>query len=210
MINSNQSTNPLYLHKQGRAEVARLALLLGDIPFEDDRIKFPDWPKLKPTTPYGALPIATIDGELVAQSSALFRYTGKISGLYPSDAKAALPVDEVMATLDDALQVAFSYRGSDKDLLKEAREKFVEETIPRYIGGLEKRLEVFGNGPYACGDSVTIADLAITTFVIQMRSGTLDHVPKDVVDGYPRIIAAYNAVMDLPKVEKWYKKHPLA
>ena len=206
---SNQSIQFSNFHKQGRAEVIRLALHIADIPFEDERIKLPDWPALKPTTPYGSLPTATIDGELVAQSSAIVHYAGKLSGLYPSDPKDALPVDEVLATVDDIIQAAYSYRGSDKDQLKEAREKFVKESVPRYIGGLEKRLEVFGKGPFVCGDNVTIADLGICTFVIQMKSGKIDHVPKDIIHRFPRIITAYDAVMDLPKVKEWYKDHSL-
>ena len=209
MTSSNKHVQSHNLQKQGRAEATRLALLLGDIPFEDVRVQFSDWPKLKPNAPYGALPMATIDGELVSQSPALLLYAGKLSGLYPSDPKAALHVDEVLATLDDATMVAFSYHGSDKALLKEAHEKFLKEAVPRYIGALDKRLELFGKGPFACEGHVTIADLAIVAFIIQMRSDMMEFIPKNFIDGYPRILAVYDAVMDIPKVKEWYKKRPI-
>jgi len=42
-----------YFDIEGVAEPIRLALVLSGIPFEDHRIKFDEWPAMKPTTPYG-------------------------------------------------------------------------------------------------------------------------------------------------------------
>ena len=36
----------------GRGEPARLALSIAGIPFEDDRVPGPDWPRRKPSTPF--------------------------------------------------------------------------------------------------------------------------------------------------------------
>src|SRR5205823_3991649 len=41
----------------GRGEVARIALSIGGVAFEDRRVKFADWPALKPSTPFGAIPV---------------------------------------------------------------------------------------------------------------------------------------------------------
>ena len=41
-----------------RGEECRLALHIAGIDFEDDRIKGPDWPALKPKTPYGSMPVS--------------------------------------------------------------------------------------------------------------------------------------------------------
>jgi hypothetical protein len=40
-----------------RGEAARLAMVIGGVPFEDDRVKLADWESLKPGTPFGALPV---------------------------------------------------------------------------------------------------------------------------------------------------------
>ena len=53
----------------GRGEPARLALSIGRVPFEDNRIKIADWPRLKDKPPYGGLPILEVDGEILAQSN---------------------------------------------------------------------------------------------------------------------------------------------
>jgi glutathione S-transferase len=70
----------------GRGEPARLALSMGGVPFEDDRVPPSDWQRRKPDTPFGALPVLEVDGQPLAQSNAINRYVGKLTNLYPSDA----------------------------------------------------------------------------------------------------------------------------
>ena len=63
-----------YFNIQGAAEKVRLAFVLNEIPFEDERINFPQWAERKATSKFGQLPILTIDGgEPIAQSSAMMR-----------------------------------------------------------------------------------------------------------------------------------------
>lgn len=69
----------------GRGEPARLALSIGGIAFEDDRVSLPDWERRKADMPFGALPVLEVDGQIVAQSNAINRYVGKLADLYPSD-----------------------------------------------------------------------------------------------------------------------------
>lgn len=64
-----------YFGIQAAAEKVRLAFHLGGVDFEDVRIAFPEWPALKPTTPYGQLPFMEIDdAPKMAQSGAMLRY----------------------------------------------------------------------------------------------------------------------------------------
>lgn len=44
-----------------------------------------------------------IDGQTIAQSQGLLRYAGKLAGLYPSDAKLALLVDEMVGAVEDVI-----------------------------------------------------------------------------------------------------------
>ena len=70
----------------GRGDPARLALSIGGIPFEDDRVAPSDWPARKVNMPFGALPVLEVDGQTVSQSNAINRYVGKLANLYPDDA----------------------------------------------------------------------------------------------------------------------------
>jgi len=85
----------------GRGEPARLALSIGGIPFEDDRVAPSDWQRRKPDTPFGALPVLEVDGQTLAQSNAINRYVGTLTDLYPSDAWQAALCDEVMEAVED-------------------------------------------------------------------------------------------------------------
>src|SRR5882757_4554031 len=80
----------------GRGEPARLALSIGGIPFEDDRVQSTDWERRKADTPFGALPLLEVDGQILAQSNAINRYVGKLAKLYPSDPWQAALCDEAM------------------------------------------------------------------------------------------------------------------
>jgi glutathione S-transferase len=51
----------------GRGEPARLALSMGGIPFEDDRVPPSNWQRRKPDTPFGALPVLEVDGRLLSR-----------------------------------------------------------------------------------------------------------------------------------------------
>jgi glutathione S-transferase len=75
-----------YFDIEGAAEPTRLALALAGQEYEDVRVKFPDWKELKPKTPYGQLPIVTIDdGPMRTQSGAMLRWVGATLSktLYP-------------------------------------------------------------------------------------------------------------------------------
>ena len=85
------------LQIQGPAEAARLALTIGGVPFEDNRVSFDDWKGgVKATTKYGQLPKLTVDGTDIYQSMAINNYCAKAAGLYPEDPIAAGKVDEIV------------------------------------------------------------------------------------------------------------------
>jgi len=69
----------------GRGEPIRIALHAAGIPFEDIRLSFAEFSKMRQDTPFNALPVFEIDGVAVTQSNALCRYIGKMAGLYPAD-----------------------------------------------------------------------------------------------------------------------------
>lgn len=50
-----------YFDIEGVAESIRLALELSKTKYEDDRISFADWPKIKNPMPYQQIPVMTID-----------------------------------------------------------------------------------------------------------------------------------------------------
>ena len=88
-----------YFNIEGPAEKIRLTLSIAKIPFRDDRVAFEDWPSVKPTTPYGQLPVMYVDDEAMAQSDAILRYCGRLAGLY--DEQRAREIDEAVSLVED-------------------------------------------------------------------------------------------------------------
>jgi glutathione S-transferase len=87
----------LYFPLPGRAEVTRLVLTYGGIPFTDQHVTEKDWPDLKGKLPFGQVPVLEVDGKQLAQSAAIERYVAKLAGLHPTDPWQAAKVDEAVA-----------------------------------------------------------------------------------------------------------------
>lgn len=158
--------------------------------------------------PFGAVPVLHVDGEALAQSDAILRYVGRLTDLYPSDPLDALRVDVFIDTMNDAYLAAFKYQGDDKDLLREAREKFCKEDIPRFLGTLDKQIKERGReGPFFLGEKVCIADLKMQQGFHMMSSGFLEFVDTKVLDQYTALCDIVKAVDQLPAVQKWVADH---
>merc|ERR1719210_3118437 len=81
-----------YLDKRIRGEATRLVLLLGDVPFEDERLSYEEIMERRGELPFSQVPVLRIgnDQGLYAQSNALLRWAGREGGLYPTDSIIAL------------------------------------------------------------------------------------------------------------------------
>ncbi|CAK0880835.1 unnamed protein product, partial [Prorocentrum cordatum] len=89
-----------YFNIEGVVEKVRLALVLGGIEFEDERVSFDKWQEMKPTTKYGQLPLMQIgDAEPLAQSGAMLRWCGRLARLYPPS--MALKIEEAIGLEED-------------------------------------------------------------------------------------------------------------
>jgi len=217
-----------YFNIQGPAEKIRLALTIGKIPFVDRRVEFSDWPNVKPTTPYGKMPVLEInDGEeVITQSDALMRYAGLLANqngvdLYPQEGMERTKCDEMIAFVDEIqdswaprLYVGMnpkyfgypeedSFKGTDehKRVTELARSRWVAQELPSYLEILTKRFET---RKFLCGDSVTIADCYLVPLLNRFSSGSIDHVPADCLKQSPAVCAYVERFMSIPEVAKWY------
>lgn len=192
---------------KGRAEPVRLALTIGGIGFEDKRLTGEEVAAMKPTLPYGQVPIMEVDGEVIAQGMGLLYYAGKLTGLYPEDPLKALKVDEILGVTEDisgALRPSFYEQDEAKKL--EMRKQFSKETLPKWFGNMEKRIKGWGT-QYSATDELTIADLVLYVQGDLLRSGILDGIPKDVLDAYPKLTEIIDKVGAHPKVQEWNAAH---
>lgn len=188
----------------GRGEPARLALHIGGVAFEDRRIGPKDWPSVRDKAPFHAVPTLEVDGKLITQSNAINRYVGKLAGLYPKDDWQAALCDEVMDAAEDIgtrIGNTFSLGPDEK---KKAREELAAGPITRYLEQLQAKLQAAG-GEYFADKRLTVADLKAFVWLRWLRSGLLDHIPKDLVDRVAPLLAKHaERVAAHPKVAAYY------
>lgn len=193
----------------GRGEPVRLALHLGGIAFEDNRLSYPAFGDFRKTTPFGQAPTLEVDGVMVTQSDAMLRYAGKLAGLYPNDPFQALLCDEVSYVVEEAgvkLGPTFRLTGEAQ---KEARLALVNGSMPVYLAWLQKQLLAHG-GEYFADNRLTVADLKVFVDVRGLNSGRLDHVPTDLVEKVaPELNAHMQRVASTPAVAAYYAKFGL-
>eukprot|EP00271_Cylindrocystis_brebissonii_P016711 TRINITY_DN4099_c0_g1_i1.p1 TRINITY_DN4099_c0_g1~~TRINITY_DN4099_c0_g1_i1.p1 ORF type:complete len:208 (-),score=45.31 TRINITY_DN4099_c0_g1_i1:792-1415(-) len=194
-----------YFDTSGRAEPIRLALLLGDIPFEDVRISRPEWLEQKEKAPLGQVPILEVNGKIFPQSNALLRYAGKLAGLAPEDPVQQLAIDVYMDTLDEATgAMVLAIRETDEEKKKAILGKVFSETFPHLLGGMCAMIKESQAEPgFAVGSSVSIFDLRIFTTVDTFRSGRWG-LPTNALDPFPALIAIHDKVASNPKVAEYY------
>ena len=213
-----------YFDIEGVAEPVRLAFALAGVDFEDDRVKFPQWAELKPQTPHGTLPIMTIDdGPAIVQSQAMLRYAAsldKTGSLYPAD--KMLEVEQAIGILGDFTRAwqpnlyiamkphsygypeGYSKTDEGKAKVKEMRENFVANELPKWLGYLSDMIDKNG-GIFLCGDKPTIADCMAVANTRTFTKGHVDHVPTDcVAKANPKIAAYVERFCALPEIKGRY------
>jgi len=193
-----------------RGEAARLAFVIGGVPFEDDRVKFADWQGRKSNTPFGALPVLELDGQTVAQSNGINRYVGKLAGLYPSDAWQAALCDEAMDAVEEIATSVWSTMSLPPAEKKAQRERLAAGPLPDFLDRLQRRLLAHGSQYFADG-RLTVADLKVFVWIRHLRSGQLDHIPVDLAERVaPRLVEHYDRVKEHPAIKAYYAERKVA
>jgi len=152
-----------YFAGRGRGEVPRLLLAAADWKYEDVRVSFDDWGALKPTTPWGQMPVLEVDGKtVVAQSGAISRYLARLTGAGGSTPLESAQIESIHdATIDLGQQLAKARFGGEEEKKKAAEDNKTTH-IPAWAGHFEKHLKANNDGKgYFVGNHLTLADVAV-------------------------------------------------
>ena len=93
-----------YFDIPGKGEAIRLHNAFAGLPLKDTRLTRDQFCAMKENgdLPYGQVPLLAVDNKhYIAQSAAIMRYLGKLSGLYPSDPIKAALVDSIIDEEND-------------------------------------------------------------------------------------------------------------
>jgi glutathione S-transferase len=188
-----------------RGEECRLALHIAGVDFDDNRIKRDQWAALKPTTPFGSLPVLDVPGHPpLAQSNAILTLVGRLHGLHPADPYEAARHESIMQHVEDLrAQISPTLRIQDEAEKKKAREAIAANTLPAWGASTEKHI---GDGPFFGGAKLHVADLKLFVAVRWIKSGALDHIPATALDAFPKLTRQYDAVASHPGVRSWHAK----
>ena len=197
-----------------RAEVSRISLFIGNIPFEDRRLTNEDFSYVKEhgqmkdgtKIPFSQFPVLVINGEVIAQTGAIARICGKLSGLYPEDIVEAGKVDQVIdAATDINMLIRPSMRENDPIKKKEMREDLSKNDLPRYFSYLEDLLSN-NKSQWFVGNNMSIADIAIWRISGWLTSGIIDDIPKNLIDKFDNLKNLYSSVNNDKKIKEWVSK----
>ena len=196
-----------------RAEVSRLALFIGAIPFEDIRLKEKSYDEFKSTgklpngklPPFRQLPVLEVDGKIIAQTGAIARYCGKLTGLYPSNNDIdAARIDQIIEAAQDINYiVSISSREKNPEKKKIIREILSTKHLPKWFQFLENLIKENNKSKWFVGENLTIADLAIWRLLGWLSSGMLDGVPKNILEPYVNLKEMRKEIYEHPKVKEW-------
>jgi len=201
----------LYFPAAGRAEAIRVAAHIGGVDFVDETVDFQGWGAKKSSTPFGSIPVLTVDGKQLAQTNSILRYVGRLGHLYPhEDAWASAKVDELLDAVEDHFGVFFGVmfaQGLNAEQQKAKYEELTKEggSIHTWAHNVDKVIGHNG-GSHAVGNSITIADCKLASAVDNWKAPGFPH---NFVDHFPHIKKSVESVTSHPKVHAYHaaKKH---
>ena len=193
-----------------RAEIARIPLYISNTKFEDKRITSEEFSYIKENgkmfdgtiIPFSQLPVLVIDGQSIAQTGAIARICGKISGFYPESLVEAGKVDQIIDTATDInMLMRPSMREQDPDKKKLMRQELSKNDLPKYFGFLEDLLKE--ENIWFAENRMTIADIAIWRLMGWLKSGVIDDIPKDITNDFNKLNRVYNEVNNNTDIKRW-------
>ncbi|KAK3784174.1 hypothetical protein RRG08_001483 [Elysia crispata] len=187
-----------YFDFRGRAEVARLIFAHAGKKFEDVRISFEKWPAIKPSTPFGQLPVLEVDGQMIGQSGAIDKFLAREFGLYGKTNMESCQIDQIVCLINDYLSAVIKAM-YEKDEAKKAEltKNLKEEQIPKYLGFFENLLKKNGSG-YFVGRDVTLADIN----VYNVTWSIVKDAPA-ALDSYPLLKEHHQKVGSIPQIKAY-------
>jgi prostaglandin-H2 D-isomerase / glutathione transferase len=182
-----------------------MALHLAGVDFEDVRVQASDWPAMKPSMPFGAMPVLEIPGKPpLAHSNAILVFIGREHGLHPLEAFEAARHEALMCAVEELRHtITPTLRISDPEQKRQAREALAANELKVWGSQFERQL---GDGPFVGGAKLQVADLKLYMIVRWLTSGTLDHVLATVLDHCPKLLRLSRAVGEHAGVKDWQAK----
>merc|ERR1712058_50930 len=192
-----------YFDLRARGEPCRLLLAYGGLKYEDKRIPPPwdptsTWGTLKPSTPFGQLPLLQWGDEVICQSMACARFIAREVGLAGNNSMESAQVDEIIDVIQDLINAGVKlFFAKDEAGMK----KHAEVTVPTALGQLETKLTTRG-GQFFVGNNFSWADLHTFMYVSDLPD-------KSVLKSSPTLGTLLPRAGILPTIKNWVETRPV-
>ena len=198
-----------------RIELARIPLFIGDISFNDKRITLEEFRSAKETgflkdgtkLPFHQIPCLVVDGVSIAQTGAIARFCGKLSGLYPTkDSISCALIDQFIDFVTDLTNLVYIPSNSPltEDEKIQHRRILAEGELKRKLDMLEDNISA--SQTWIVGKEMTIADIAIWRGIGWLASDLVAGIPQPYFVNYPKITKIFKNVDNHPKICEWVRK----
>ena len=198
-----------------RIELARIPLFIGGISFNDKRIPLEEFRSAKETgflkdgtkLPFHQIPCLVVDGVPIAQTGAIARFCGKLSGLYPTeDSISCALIDQFIDFVTDLTNLVYIPSNSPltEDEKIQHRRILAEGELKRKLDMLEDNISV--NQTWIVGKEISIADIAIWRGIGWLASDLVAGIPQPYFVNYPKITKIFKNVDNHPKICEWVRK----
>ncbi|CAI2330655.1 unnamed protein product [Caenorhabditis sp. 36 PRJEB53466] len=208
-----------YFNFRGIGEVPRQLFHLSGTPFEDDRLDGPDyiypgqkfevWDEMKPKTPFGRVPILSVDGFEIPESAAICRYLARKFGYAGKTPEEAAWADAIVDQFKD-FGVAFrptivaQRAGKPAEEIQKLREETYIPARDNYFRNLNRILEKSKSG-FLVGDGLTWADLVLADSLYTLGNmKELDESNKE----HLKLKKFQERIYGLPELKDYIAKRP--
>jgi glutathione S-transferase len=193
-----------YFNVKGRGETVRLCFAYAGIKYEDKRIEGKDWPALKPSTPWGSLPVLEVDGKPIGQSITIARLIAREAGLVGKNSFEQAQVDSVVDMVTDLREKMVGMNFKPDAEKAAAFKEFAEVTAPAILPHLEKFAAANKEKPGVfVGSKLTLADIHFYA-IIELIYAKLP----DLLKPFPTLKKIYDGVASSPKIAEYVKNRP--
>jgi len=198
-----------YFPAKGRTEPLRFLLSQAGVKFEDHRVTDQEWETLKPTMPFGQIPVLEVDGTKLAQSMTIAQYVGDAYGMHgDSDFNRALAHMYVDGFRD--IFIAFMpylggiYANKSSSEMQQLWSQFKDSAYTEYLKRYDAFLGKTGSG-FLVGSKLTYADIVVAEF----NGRCVEKYDTTALDSYPNVKAHQQMVYNLPNIKAYIQSRPV-
>lgn len=198
-----------YFDARGYAEPARLLFKLAGVQFQDNRVNHEDgsWEQYKDSTPFGKIPVLTVDGFDIPQSAAIIRYLANKFGYAGKTPEEEAWADAIADQYKDYMNAFLQYvmaqhAGEPAEKVELIKTEVFLPARDVYFKILNGLLEKSKSG-FLVGNGLTFADLVIAENVTNLVKN--HHI---TAEEQPALVAFRDRIYEIPAIKEWVAIRP--